>query len=80
MVVVRSSAPYALMYPWSAFLNCYCYLEVVPYGEGVKGGAEGSTEELSGVVSGKVCEGWKGAGQGRGGDGEGMRGGRLSLS
>ena len=25
MVVVRSSAPYALMYPWSAFLNCYCY-------------------------------------------------------
>ena len=37
-------------------------LEVVPYSEGVKGGAEGSTEELSGVVSGKVCEGWKGGG------------------
>ena len=50
-------------------------LEVVPYSEGVKGGAEGSTEELSGVVSGKVCEGWKG-----GGRSEGMRGGEaISL-
>ena len=48
-------------------------LEVVPYIEGVKGGAEGSTEELSGVVSGKVCEGW-------GGCSGGMRGGEaISL-